>query len=242
MPGKWQDEGVADGSVHRARRPIISREHVLDEAADALARGGVESISLRAIARRLGVVSSAIYRHYPSRDALLSDLIAESRASLAEWVTQAEASVARTQLTERFAVIVRSARDWAKRNPHRYALIYGAPVPGDSTTAKLIEPGSEIGALMATLLTDAAAAGRRPPPDPARVVVAPSFASLAEALAVPGDVAATVPVGVEVWSQLFGHLSFEVFGHYVGVTDDVDAYTEYLIGVMAARLGLEPPA
>ncbi|NNC13234.1 TetR/AcrR family transcriptional regulator [Planctomonas sp. JC2975] len=237
---------MTDRSVHRGRKPVISREQVLEAAAATLENGGAETISLRAIARELGVVSSAIYRHYPSRDALLTDLIVQAHTELGEWVSGAEHSVDRAQLGDRFGVVVRSAREWAKRNPHRYALIYGTPVPGYSVPASTLQPASIIAMLFARLLLDAAAAGCRPPPDAARDALAPSFSRLGEQLELPPALHPSLVAGVQVWSQLFGHISFEIFGHYVGVVDDVDAYTEALIVLMAARLGLPetgvPPA
>ncbi|MHA7987091.1 TetR/AcrR family transcriptional regulator [Rathayibacter sp. CAU 1779] len=232
---------MTDRSVHRGRKPVISREQVLDAAAATLEHSGAETVSLRAIARELGVVSSAIYRHYPSRDALLTDLIVQAHTELGEWVSDAEHDIGRERLGERFAVIVRSAREWAKQHPHRYALIYGAPVPGYSVPPSTLQPASIIGRLLARLLQDAAAAGCRPPQDPARDVLAPSFVRLGDELGFPPALRPSLVAGVQVWSQLFGHISFELFGHYVGVIDDVDAYTEALIVLMAARLGLPEP-
>ncbi|WP_243063673.1 TetR/AcrR family transcriptional regulator [Humibacter sp. RRB41] len=233
---------MTDGSVRRGRKPVISRERVLDAAADALANAGADSISLRAIARSLGVVSSAIYRHYSSRDELLTDLIVQTHASLGEHVTRAEASVASSDTRERFAVIVRSTRAWAGQNPHRYALIYGTPVPGYRAPQSILEPAAVVGSLIARVIADAAASGGTLPADPARDAAAPAFVPLAEAFGLEPELAPAVAEGVAVWSQLFGHLSFELFGHYVGVVDDVDAYTEFLIADMSRRLGLSRPA
>ena len=233
---------MADGSVRRGRKPVISREHVLDAAVDALAAGGADAISLRAIARSLGVVSSAIYRHYPSRDALLTDLLMQTYTSLGQHVAAAEAAVTRANTAERFAVIVRSTRAWAKQNPHRYALTYGTPVAGYQAPQSILEPAAVIGALIARVISDAAASGATLPPDRARDELAAGFVPLAEAFDLEPELASAVVAGVNVWSRLFGHLSFELFGRYQGVVDDVDAYTEYLIGDMAQQLGLRRPA
>ena len=231
---------MADGAVHRGRKPVISREQVLDAAADALASGGVDTISLRAIARQLGVVSSAIYRHYPSREALLTDLITQTHAELGEWVVRAEASVTRSNLSERFAVIVRSTRAWAKANPHRWALLYGTPVPGYDGGEVRVNPAARVGELLAALVRDAEAAGHVVPPDPALDAATTSVVRVAASFDMPERMLSASVAGVEVWAQFFGHLSFEVFGHYRGVIDDLDVYTESLIERMSQRLGLAP--
>jgi AcrR family transcriptional regulator len=224
----------------RGRKPVISRERVLDAAAESLAEAGADALSLRAIARRLGVVSSAIYRYYPSRDALLTDLIVQCYLSLGAAVAEAESAVPRADLVERFAVIVRSVRDWARRNPHRYALIYGTPVVGYRAPQTTVEPASQVGLLLTRVLVDAATAGRSMPSDPERDALAPQFAGLADELGLGRELRSALVAGIEAWSEIFGHVSFELFGHYVGVIPDLDAYTESLIARLAARMGLRP--
>ncbi|GAB3806079.1 TetR/AcrR family transcriptional regulator [Humibacter antri] len=194
---------------------MISRGQVLDAAAVALAIDGAEGVSLRSIARRLGVVSSALYRHYPSRDALLADLALRVRLALDEYVERAEASVARADVAERLAAIVRSTMDWAKRNPHEYALAYGDQDWGPSITdtAQVSAPdGSPASLVLIEGLLEEEGASQHRPSDAA----------------------------VRVWSQLFGHVWFELFGHYEGAVGDIDVYTEALIAAMAADLGLPP--
>ena len=57
----------------RARAEIMSE--ILRVGREHLARDGAAALSLRAIARDLGMVSSAVYRYVPNRDALLTMLI-----------------------------------------------------------------------------------------------------------------------------------------------------------------------
>ena len=211
---------MADGPVRRGRKPVISREQVLDAAADALAEGGAESVSLRAIARSLGVVSSAIYRHFRSRDALLAELIASASASLREAVALAETSVPRADTAERFAVIVRSTRAWAKQDPHRYALLYGTPALDHRADGESVPT---VRMLIAEAIADATASAH-------------GSATAHDALALDSEKV------VAAWTQLFGHVSFELFGRYDGVIDDVDGYTEALIVDIVRRLGLSRPS
>ena len=98
---------------------LVARAH--------LAESGAAGLSVRAIARELGLASSALYRYYPSRDDLLTRLIVDSYNELGEAVEDHEATVDRSDLAGRYAAICHAVRDWARAHPHEYALIYGSP-------------------------------------------------------------------------------------------------------------------
>ena len=55
--------------------PISLRDACVDVAREVIARDGIEKLSLRDVARRLGVSHQAPYRHYPSRDHLLAEVM-----------------------------------------------------------------------------------------------------------------------------------------------------------------------
>src|SRR5258706_9577254 len=97
----------------------------------AVARGHLETdganLSLRAVARDLGLVSSALYRYFASRDELLTALIIDAYNALGDAAEQAEAAVDRADLTGRHAALCHAVRRWAVDHPHEYALTYGSP-------------------------------------------------------------------------------------------------------------------
>ena len=83
---------------------------------------GVDGLSLRAIARELGVVSSAVYRYVKSRDELLTILIRDAFTQIADAVDEAlegERSVKTLALR---------MLEWSRAYPNRWALIYGTPI------------------------------------------------------------------------------------------------------------------
>ncbi|MFC5906005.1 TetR/AcrR family transcriptional regulator [Streptacidiphilus monticola] len=118
------------------------RERVREETARAireeawrqLDEGGLEGLSLRAVARSLGVVSSAVYRYYPSRRDLLGALADDARASLLTAAAAAAASPGGGTAGAAHAV-----RDWARAHPHAFELLAGAP-PHPDLLARLL-PG-----------------------------------------------------------------------------------------------------
>src|SRR5688500_11648060 len=103
----------------------IARQHLASDGAN---------LSLRAVARDLGVVSSAIYRYFASRDDLLTALILDADNSLGAAVEAADVAARADRdgddLTGRWLAVCHAVRDWALAAPHEYALVYGSPVPG----------------------------------------------------------------------------------------------------------------
>src|SRR6476646_590500 len=127
----------------------IARAHLAAEGPD---------LSLRAVARDLGVVSSAVYRYFDSRDALLTALIIDGYDSLGSAVEADEARVPRRDLTGRWMAVGRSVRTWALARPHEYALLYGSPVPGYAAPEDTVPAASRVGIVLGAILGDAARA------------------------------------------------------------------------------------
>ncbi|MFF4650469.1 TetR/AcrR family transcriptional regulator [Streptomyces sp. NPDC001380] len=101
---------------------------IREEAWRQLAAHGPEALSLRAVARELGVVSSAVYRYYPSRRHLLQALLDDARSSLLAAVgpcgTDSTAAL-------RWQGLAHAVRDWAETQPHGFALLAAEPpTPG----------------------------------------------------------------------------------------------------------------
>lgn len=91
---------------------------------------GAAGLSLRAIARNLGMVSSAVYRYVSSRDELLTLLLVDAYSDLADTVDRARDDTVADSWSDDVIAIARAVRGWAVTNPARWALLYGSPVPG----------------------------------------------------------------------------------------------------------------
>ena len=143
----------------RARAEITSE--ILEAGRRHLATDGAAGLSLRAIARELGMASSAVYRYVASRDELLTRLIIDAYDSLGAAAEAGHAAVDDGDLAGRFSAVCRAVREWALANPNEYALIYGSPVPGYVAPADTIGPASRVSNLLVQILADAAGAGHR---------------------------------------------------------------------------------
>lgn len=214
----------------RARvREELTRQ-IVGTARAQLAESGAAALSLRAVARELGMVSSAVYRYVPSRDDLLTRLIIEAYDALGTAAEQAEAAVPREDLEGRWLAICHGVRDWALAHPHEHALIFGSPVPGYRAPEDTIGPAQRVPNLLIPLLVERFArdaAGRAVQGAPA------GPAGLSEsARAALDPVRRVVPAGLPdevilhglmAWTYLLGAVSAELFGHRHNViADDPD--------------------
>lgn len=202
-------------------------------AMDQIAQGGTGALTLRGIARQMGVSSSALFRYVPSRDALLTDLIIDAYGSLADAAEAAEAAVRAGPVLERWVAICHGVRDWALAHPHEYALIFGTPVPGYVAPPDTVAPASRVPALLSGLLGDLP---HDDVPDlrPAtRAAIDPVLATMPPR--VPADLAAR---GLMAWTYLFGAVSFEIFGHRRDVVADPAAFFDHEVHRIATALGL----
>jgi AcrR family transcriptional regulator len=203
----------------RARAEITSE--ILEAGRRHLATDGASGLSLRAIARDLGMVSSAVYRYVSSRDDLLTKLIIDAYDSLGAAAETREAQADRHDLFGRWTSICTAVRDWAIANPNEYALIYGSPVPGYVAPQDTIGPASRVSILLVQILIDAVATGRTAP-SPGTTSSGPWRAALAPVRSViPPDVSDdAIQAGLMVWSGLLGVVSLELFGQFHNVVAD----------------------
>ncbi|MFJ9725682.1 TetR/AcrR family transcriptional regulator [Streptomyces sp. NPDC101209] len=220
----------------RARARIEVTAAIKDEARRQLASEGATKLSLRAVARELGMVSSALYRYFPSRDDLLTALIIDAYDSLGEAAEAAAETVCDATPTRRWIAVCEAVRAWSLTHPHEYALIYGSPVPGYTAPQSTIPAASRVGLLLIGIVRDAIKGpGVTFPP------LAPELRPEAERLAadiapdLPPEVAAAL---VAAWAQLFGLVGFELFGQFNRVVEDREAFFRHAAGQLALGVGI----
>jgi AcrR family transcriptional regulator len=208
----------------------LGRRHLVDH--------GAAGLSLRAIARDLGMVSSAVYRYVSSRDELLTLLLVDAYTELAETVDQARDSLAELWSDDVIA-IARAARRWALAHPARWALLYGSPVPGYRAPA---ERTLEVGTRVVGAFFDAVAAGIatgdiRLTNDAAAEPMSSDFERIRQEFGFPGDDPVVAKCFL-LFAGVLGAISMEVFGQYGAdtLTDPeavFDAQVRLLVGMLA---------
>lgn len=223
-------------------RAELSRA-ILDAARRQLAEVGAAALSLRSVARELGLASSAVYRYYPSRDALLTALIVEAYDAIGDAAESADAEAAEAGAGGRWLAVCRAVRAWALAHPLEFALVYGSPVPGYAAPPTTVAPASRVGLLLARLMTSAVENGEVRPP--ARTLPGPRLTTAVVAAdagpALPPPYEDLVERAIVMWIALFGALTFELFGHLNNVVTDYAAYFDAAMAVAAEGAGLELP-
>ena len=226
------------GSI-RARVRAEMLEEIKNVARRQLAENGA-NLSLRAVARDMGMVSSAIYRYFASRDELLTALILDAYNALGEACEKAGAAVEnRADLMGRWLAVAHALRDWAVAQPHEYALIYGSPVPGYAAPRDTVEPSIRPVVVLGAILNDAHNAGElagvfaTPPPQ----ALLPELRAIKDVVAPDVSEAAMVRALI-AWTELFGAISFELFGRFNNTITDLATWYDHQARMMALFLGI----
>lgn len=204
-------------SPTRAERRADVERRILQIARAHLAQEGAAGLSLRAVTRELGMVSSAVYRYVADRDELLTLLVVDGYTDLADAVDAAVEAAAEQPWHERIVAGALAFRAWAVADPARYALLYGSPVPGyQAPGERTIGPGTRVQTTLTRLVAEGVAVGE--------VAEVPGHRGLDPRLEAPLAAAAAelgLPAGpavmaavVGLWSVVVGGTSLEVFGQY----------------------------
>lgn len=242
-PIAWQTDRMSTIRGARERARIEVTAAIKDEARKQLADEGAPKLSLRAVARELGMVSSALYRYFPSRDDLLTALIVDAFDAIGAAAEQAVAEQAAGERAagevppaERWVAVSCAVRGWALAHPHEYALIYGSPVPGYIAPMDTVGPAARVGMVLIDIVRGAYRAGDLTLPplaDELRADAERMAADFAEGVP-PESVAALVAA----WAQLFGLISFELFGQFNRVVEEREALFRQTAGELARSVGL----
>ncbi|MFF0866528.1 TetR/AcrR family transcriptional regulator [Nonomuraea sp. NPDC003560] len=201
------DTGTA---TPRERYRAQIRAEIKEHAWQQIATTGASALSLNAIAKQMGMSGPALYRYYANRDELITELIRDAYRSLADTLRSTAEKAAEGG---GLAGLAHAVRGWALRDPQRYLLIYGTPVPGYHAPDDITAISSQI----MTLLLDAASAA--PPRHPET--------QLDHHLAAHRDWAGDHPAppavlhrALSFWTRIHGVLSLELAGHFAGMGFD----------------------
>ena len=169
-------------------------------------------------------------------------LILDAYNALGTAVEEADAAVDPDDLTARWLAVCHAVRDWALAVPHEYALIYGSPVPGYKAPQDTVPAATRSVTVLGRILQHGAERGRLPVPDPDTDPALPPAVVETVAL-VGGTICPDVPPpvlarGLGAWIQLFGSVSFELFGQLNNVVTDRREFFDHQMREQAAYVGV----
>jgi AcrR family transcriptional regulator len=226
-------------SKREANRAKVTAE-LMAAARSQLAQVGAAGLSLREVAREIGMVSSAVYRYVESRDDLLTQLIIEAYDELGAAAEGASATHADRPDLERWTATAHAVRAWAIEHPHRYLLLYGSPVPGYAAPDDTVVPGTRVTFALVGILRDADAGDRLArPASPVAIddALADEMTTLAGVTGADVD-PATIVMFLAAWTQMFGLIGFEITNQTRGIVEDHRALFDSTVRQLGHHVGL----
>jgi AcrR family transcriptional regulator len=241
---------VAEAPNRRERLRAATTAEIKDTARRILVTEGPDAVSLRAIAREMGMTAPALYRYFGSHDELIKHVIADIFAELAADIRSAIAAAdagSGGDMTAKVFAACWEFRRWSLGHTREFGLIFATPLPGlhvqkDEITA---EKGGQFGNTFFILLLELWR--KRPFPVPADDEIDPGLLRQLEQYGDGlGALAEGLPLGLllvflRCWVRLYGIVSLEVFGHLSFALDDGRPMFELMLSEMAPLVGLQYP-
>jgi AcrR family transcriptional regulator len=219
---------------------------ILETAWQQIAASGAAALSLRAIARQLGVTAPAIYNYYPNRDALVTALIVEAFTSLGDSQKDTLASLATSPPAQRLAALGLAYRDWALALEQRHQLIFGTPIPGYTAPEDATLPAAAwaLLPLMQTLQALYEAGQLRlerlPPLTPALQAMLADWQAFVRQAGVEAHSEALYLAYV-IWSRVHGLVSLEIDHQAPSfITDPGEIFRREIESILRQYLGERP--
>jgi AcrR family transcriptional regulator len=246
----YPEVDVVQAPSRRDRVRAATTDEIKQTARRILVSEGPEAVSLRAIAREMGMTAPALYRYFGSHEELIKHVCADIFTELASDIRKAiNAADDATggDMTAKVMAACWEFRRWSLNHTREYGLIFATPLPGlhvqrDEITA---EGGGQFGNTFFQLMLEL---WRKRPFDlPSDDEIDPGLrAQLERYRDGLGDLAAGLPLGLllvflRCWVRLYGIVSLEVFGHLSFALDDGKPMFELMLSEMAPQVGLQYP-
>lgn len=218
-------------------------KEISETARRILVEEGPEAVTLRAIAREMGMTAPALYRYFDSHGELLRHLVGDLFGELTGELHAALKRVPEGDMSGKFMTAARRFRTWAHAHPREYALLFGAPVRGVGHQEQVDfaeECARQFGWTFMNLFLELWK--KKPFRIPADGDIDPGLRD--QLRRYRDDVLGLdLPLGViqqflKCWIRLQGGVSLEVFGHLDFALTDAAPMFELMLTEVAADLGL----
>jgi len=229
----------------RDRLRVETTKEIKRIARRILVEQGPEAVTLRAIAREMGMTAPALYRYFGSHEDLIMHVIGDIFTELGEGI-EAAIEVAGANMTAKMVAACREFRHWGLGHKAEFGLLFGTPLPALETLHEdmdiVAECAAKFSGVFFTLFFELW--GKQPFPVPADDEIDPG---LREQLARYRDaLSADLPLGAALiflrcWVRLYGMVSLEVFGHLHFALDDAAPMFELTLRELAELVNLEYP-
>jgi len=202
--------------TRRERLRATTIDEIKQIARQHMAEKGAAALSLRAIAREMGMTGPALYRYFASRDDLVTALIVDAFNSLAESQESNYESYRSAPFSERMLALAEDYRGWALQHPELYSLIFGTPIPNYHAPVEISGSAAQRGMVpFIRLITEAHEAGQIDYPDTYKKL-SPEFEQILDvARNQKGYVGSqeVVLLTLTGWGHIHGLVTLELYNH-----------------------------
>jgi AcrR family transcriptional regulator len=224
----------------REKKRAAVLEEIRSVAWQQIGETGAAALSLRAIAREMGMTAPGLYRYYKDRDALVTALLIDAFTAFTAALEAGRDAYAPDDHAGRFRAMCKAYFRWAAQNPQRYELMFGTPIPGYLFAEELGPAAQRSFLVLQTVLGEAEAAGKITG-DLAAVRMPMGLKSqytLLRNLGMPYAARAT-HLALSVWSVMHGITSLYLYHYLVGfLQENVEAFVDLEIEKLVRMLGL----
>lgn len=218
-------------------------DEILEVARGQLVASGPTGISLRAIAREMGMTAPALYRYFDSLEDLVTALVASCYDDLTAEIVAERDRHADQPVGVRMIECSRAFRRWALAHTPEFSLLFGTPIPELSTDPEgpSEEAGRRFGSVFGAMFVELWATA--PFPVPADSDIEPALAAglreCQEKMGIGDLPLGAVLAYMSSWVKLYGAVTMEVFGHLKFATDDGGPLFELTMREICSTLGIE---
>jgi len=224
----------------REKKRTSTLDEIRSTAWSQIGEMGAAALSLRGIAREMGVTAPALYRYYKDRDALVTALLMDAFSAFGEALEVARERCATADHLGRFRAICRAYFQWGLENPQRYALLFGTPIPGYLFAEELGPVAQRSFLILQGVLGEAYEAGKLSAESAVRRLPT-GLRSQYEALKKMGMpyVPIVTHLALSVWSTMHGMTSLYLYNYLTGfLQQDVEGFVDFEIEKIARIIGL----
>jgi len=225
----------------RERVRAATVQEIKDVARRQLVTEGATAVSLRAIAREMGMTAPALYRYFPSFDHLVRSLVGDLFGEVCTAMEDARDLLPAGDADGRLIAVCRTFRAWSVGHRAEFGLLFGTPMPGEGgdLLSAAQAGGARFGGIFFDLFAQVWQQRNFTAPDPG--ALDPDLVS--QLTAYRRLVGGTLPIGatytvLSCWTRLYGLVSLEVFNHLRFALDNAEPFFEAELREIALRLSM----
>ena len=225
-------------TTRRERQRTATRDEIIATAWRQIGETGAVALSLRAIAREMGMTAPALYRYYADRDALVTTLLIDAFSSFTTALEAGRDACAPTDHAGRFRAICKAYFQWAADNAQRYQLLFGTPIEGYQFAAEVGPVAQRSFLVVQGVIGEADAAGQIDGAVTLPASLHARYAALRQ-IGMPYTEVVT-QLALASWAMLHGMTSLYLYNYLTGfVQDEVNTFIDFEIEHMLKALGLQ---